>query len=189
MNPTLLNDLLLPLLLKAAATILTALCVAAVNLLRKRIRDKRVAEAFAFVTTLTAQAVLAAAQEVRTLKDPLKPGAWTDADKRRVRDGVTAKVRANGGPAVALVKRELAGNSDADLFDVLRDLTEAQVEDLRAKGLTPAAGVAVARTVVNVTEVTPGDGARPTSTPPPPASDRPPPLPAPAATPDGGSTR
>lgn len=159
MNPTLLNDLLLPLLLKAAATILTALCVAAVNLLRKRIRDKRVAEAFAFVTTLTAQAVLAAAQEVRTLKDPLKPGKWTDDEKRRVRDSVIAKVTTTGGPAVALVRRELAGDDDGHLFNLLRDLTEAQVEDMRAKSLPIAQAVAV------TTNVTTDDG--------PPSADRP----------------
>lgn len=153
MTTHLLNDMLLPLLLKAVATILAALTVAVVNALRKRIRDKRVAEAFAFLTTLTAQAVMAAAEEVRTLKDPTKPGSWTDAEKRRVRDGVVAKVCAIGGPAVDVVKRELAGGNDGHLFDLLRDLTEAQVEDLRAKSLThalPAAAVtAVTTTVVN----------------------------------------
>lgn len=187
MIPHLLNDLLLPLLLKAVATVLTALAVAAANMYRKRIRDQRVAEALAFLTTLTAQAVMAAAEEVRTLKDPFKPGAWTDAEKRRIRDGVIARVRDSGGRAVATVKRELAGGNDANLFDLLRDLTESQVEELRTKGLTPAAGVAVARTtVVNVTEAPP-PGDRPTSVPAPPASDRPPAMP--AATPDGGSTR
>lgn len=181
MTPHLLNDLLLPLLLKAVATILTALAVAAANAYRKRIRDQRVAEALAFVTTLTAQAVMAAAESVRDMKNPLTPSTWTDADKRRVRDAVITKVRSNGGRAVETVKRELAGGRDSHLFDILRDLTEAQVEELRTKGLTPAAG-AVARTVVNVTEVQAPGGDRTPSTPPPAPSSPPPPLPA------GGST-
>lgn len=145
MTPHLLNDVLLPLLLKAAATILTALTVAAVNALRKRIRDQRVAEAFAFLTTLTAQAVMAAAEEVRTLKDPLKPGHWTDDEKRRVRDAVIGQVRETGGRAVALVRREMAAGSDEHLHALLRDITEAQVEGLRAKSLTPATGLLAAR--------------------------------------------
>lgn len=104
--------------------------VALISHVRKAIESRLVASALSLLTAHAGTLVLAAMDEVRTLKS--KPGAWTAADARRVKDRVFEELRSLGARDIEVLS-SLGGYSDTTLFTLLDKLVEEQVEVLRAQ--------------------------------------------------------
>lgn len=128
----LLNAVLLPALLKALGAIVAAMVTAAAAAYRRKVRNDMIADALTFVTTLAGDAVLAAADTVRDLKNPLKPGEWrADVEGRAIADAVVAKIMENGGGAINTLLHGIAGGDVLKLKEQLHGIVEARVEALR----------------------------------------------------------
>ena len=125
--------LLVPLLLVAAFA-LAAPAVregyGALRALRVRARSRAARAAIDALTVLAGTAVAAAAEEVRNLKDPTKPGTWTRAVGLSIRDRVIGEVMHLGRDVIAQLRG--LGMLDAeDIEQLLERLVESQVERLR----------------------------------------------------------
>lgn len=115
----------------AAASILIAgAVVTLVSHVRKAIDSRIVASALSLLTTHAGTLVLAAMDEVRTLKS--NPGAWTAADASRVKGRVLEELRTLGARDIEVLS-DLGGYSDTSLVTLLDKLVEEQVEVLRAQ--------------------------------------------------------
>ena len=79
---------------------------------------------------LAGTAVAAAAEEVRNLKDPTKPGSWDRAVALSIRDRVIGEVMHLGRDVIAQL-RGLGMLSAEDIEQLLERLVESQVERLR----------------------------------------------------------
>jgi len=117
---------------------------ALIRLIRERVKNATAREALAFVTSVAASQVAARAEEVRTLKDPAKPGQWSPEAGRALLEAAVAEVKRAAPAQVEVLRRGLASGESVDA--VLRTLTEAQVEELRRRpaGLNLPAVVNVA---------------------------------------------
>lgn len=146
MNPILhvLLDWLIRLAAAVIALTLAAYTPALLDWTRQRIKNRVLAEALAYVEALLASAVRAKAAEVRDLKDPAKPGAWTPAAAEAAMLDVLRKVSRAAPAQLALLQANLGAPVVAgvagpvlDLPTLLRTLAEAQVEDLRHQTAPP----------------------------------------------------
>lgn len=102
------------------ATLVSVLLPIAVSSLTGRKRS-----AVEFLGNLAFTAVQDAMREVANLKDPTKPGQWTDYEKLRVKDHVTRFIVKFGKKELGIVLGAQAGASD--LGDFVSRLVEAQV--------------------------------------------------------------
>lgn len=97
---------------------------------RVRLRSRAAKASIDGLTVLAGTAVAAAADEVRTLKDPTKPGSWDRATAARIRDRVIGEVMRLGADFIAQIKS--LGVIDAgSVYELLERMVEAQVERLR----------------------------------------------------------
>lgn len=100
---------------------------------RVRVRSRAARAAIDALTAVTAAAVAGAAEEVRNLKDPSRPGAWTRDTAARIRERVIEEVLSLGGAFV----RELTALGVVDagsVYGLIEKLVEEQVERLRRLG-------------------------------------------------------
>lgn len=118
------------LILTAVAAAVASAFVALIVHVRKAIDSHLAASALALLTSHAGTLVLAAMDEVRTLK--AKPGAWTAADARRVKTRVLEELRALGAQDIEALAT-LQGLSDTSVTTLLDRLIEEQVEILRAQ--------------------------------------------------------
>lgn len=102
---------------------------------RVRLRSRAAKAALDALTVIAGTAVAAAADEVRNLKDPTKPGEWNGVVARRIADRVISEVRSLGADLITQL-RHLGFIDAAGLSALLESMVEAQVERLRR--LTPA---------------------------------------------------
>lgn len=130
---------------------------------RVRLRSRAAKAAIDGLTVLAGTAVAAAAEEVRNLKDPTKPGEWNRATAARIRDRVIGEVMELGRDLIAQLK--LLGVLDAgSVYDLLERMVEAQVERLRHLEL-PAVSTITAESFFEVAPAEPSAPARPTLEP------------------------
>lgn len=99
---------------------------------QQHVQSKRVANALSLLTSLAGTLATAVADEVRTLKDPTKPGTWTSDDKAKIKARVLNDLKAFGGSAIEQFK-QLNGVSTDSMDALLDRLVEQQVEVLRTK--------------------------------------------------------
>lgn len=119
---------LLPLLLIA----LTALAAWVAGLVARHIADKRQAAAVTLLAYGAAGVVADLAQHVvGSLKDPSKPGTWTEVAAAGVKLRATEQLRRLYPFAVDVITRALRDPSKVD--DLLGTLLEKAVVDLKAK--------------------------------------------------------
>ena len=138
---------IIDLAVKIAAGVVAALVTfytpALVRLIRERVKNATAREALAFVTSVAASQVAARAEEVRTLKDPAKPGQWSPEAGRALLEAAVQEVKRAAPAQVEVLRRGLGNGQNLD--ELLRTLTEAQVEELRRR---PAVSLTTLNTVV-----------------------------------------
>lgn len=127
---TTLSQQLAPLVAQLFVAILSAATVAALGWIRQRVRSRIAADALSLLTATAATLVAGAAEEVRTLKDPLQPGSWDQATAQRLRDRVVRDLRTLGAGALGDLKRTQGLDAEA-VHRLLTQTVEAQVEALR----------------------------------------------------------
>lgn len=100
---------------------------------RVRVRSRAARAAIDALTIVAAAAVAGAAEEVRNLKDPAKPGTWNRDTAARILERVVGEVFQVGGAFVKELKA--LGVVDAEsVYSLIEKLVEAQVERLRRLG-------------------------------------------------------
>jgi hypothetical protein len=117
--------------LTVAVALVAGSVVALISHIRKAIDSRLAASALSLLTSHAGTLVLAAMDEVRTLK--AKPGAWTAADASRVKGRVLDELRALGSRDIEVLAT-LQGLSESSVTTLLDKLVEEQVEVLRAAG-------------------------------------------------------
>lgn len=137
---------IIDLAVKIAAGVVASLVAiytpALLRLIRERVKNATAREALAFVTSVVASQVAARAEEARTLKGG--GGKLSSADAHRLLEAAIADAKRTAPGQVEVLRRGLAAGQSVD--EVLRALTEAQVEELRRRpaGLNlPAVNIAV----------------------------------------------
>ena len=116
-------------ILSAASVLIAGSVVALVAHVRREIGSRTASSSLSLLTLYAGTLVLAAMDEVRTLK--AKPGAWTAADASRVKGRVLDELRALGARSIASLS-SLQGLSESSVTMLLDKLVEEQVEVLRA---------------------------------------------------------
>lgn len=119
--------------------------------IQAKVTNQRAADALTFVTRQVTALVLAAADEVRDLKAPDKPGQWTASIARSVRDRVVTDALRLAPGAIAELRRIL-GLDEAGLRKLLTQITEAQVESLRREASFGASLVGAVGPVIPAVE-------------------------------------
>ena len=122
---------LTPLVLSLSIAVIASAVVALVAHIRKAIDSRLAANSFALLTSHAGTLVLAAMDEVRTLK--AKPGAWTSLDASKVKNRVLEELRTLGARDIEVLAT-LQGLSESSVTTLLDKLVEEQVEVLRAAG-------------------------------------------------------
>lgn len=117
--------------LTVAVALVAGSVVTLVAHIRKAIDSRLAASALSLITAHAGTLVLAAMDEVRTLKS--KPGSWTAADASRVKGRVLDELRALGARDIEVLAT-LQGLSESSVTTLLDKLVEEQVEVLRAAG-------------------------------------------------------
>ena len=119
-----------PFLVQVLTLVVIALVTAALAAIRRRLGTGAAADAMQLLAATAGALVAAAADEVRAMKDPLKPGTWDAATAARIRARVLGDLRTLGSDAVARL-RASGSLSRADVERLLEQLVEAEVERLR----------------------------------------------------------
>ena len=120
---------LISIVLAAAAVVVASAVVALIAHLRTASNSRLAASSLSLLTAHAGTLVLAAMDEVRTLKS--KPGAWTAADASRVKNRVLEELRALGAHDIETLST-LQGLSESSVTTLLDKLVEEQVEVLRS---------------------------------------------------------
>lgn len=124
---------LLPLLLAVALALAAPIVREGYRILRAarvRVRSRAAQAALDALTVVAGTAVAAAADEVRSLKDPTKPGTWSREVARSIRERVIEEVMRLGRDLIAQLRAIGVLTPDA-VYELLERLVEAQVERLR----------------------------------------------------------
>lgn len=129
---------LAPLVAQLLVAVLSAATLAALTWIRQRVRSRLAADALSLLTSTAATLVAGAAEEVRSLKDPLQPGTWDQATAQRLRDRVVRDLRTLGAGALGDLKRTQGLDAEA-VHQLLTQTVEAQVEALRRGAPVPPA--------------------------------------------------
>jgi len=119
-------------LMSLVAAFIGAVFLALVMYIQRNVNSKAAAQALSLITALAGSLVLSAADEVRTLKDPTKPGAWTPEEKARIKGRVLTDLKAFGADSIVQFKG-LNGVTPESMEALLDRLVEQQVEVLRSK--------------------------------------------------------
>lgn len=117
------------LVLTVAAALVAASVIALVAHVRKAIDSRLAASSLALLTAHAGTLVIAAMDEVRSLKS--KPGSWTATDASKVKNRVLEELRALGARDIHVLST-LQGLSESSVTTLLDKLVEEQVEVLRA---------------------------------------------------------
>lgn len=134
--------------LTVAVALVAGSVVALISHIRKAIDSRLAASALSLLTAHAGTLVLAAMDEVRTLK--AKPGAWTAADAVKVKGRVLDELRALGARDIEVLAT-LQGLSESSVTVLLDKLVEEQVEVLRVQA-KPTSTVNVLAPPVEPTE-------------------------------------
>ena len=117
-------------ILSAASVLIAGSVVALVAHVRREIDSRTASSSLSLLTLYAGTLVLAAMDEVRTLK--AKPGAWTAADASRVKNRVLDELRALGAHDIQTLT-SVQGLTEVSVSNLLDKLIEEQVEILRAQ--------------------------------------------------------
>jgi hypothetical protein len=121
---------IIELLGQIGAAVLIALLGMVLTAIRAHVKNKMAQDAMAFLAAATATVVGGLANEVRNLKNPGKPGAWTPEEKARMAQRAVSDVRRIGAHAIGSLQ-DLHGLSQSSIDALLTSLVESQVEELR----------------------------------------------------------
>lgn len=113
-----------------ASGLLVAGVLALVAYIGKAVKFQLAAKALKFLTTTAGTLVMASMEEVRNLKDPLKPGTWGPEEAKRIKDRVLGVLKSLGARAIQELQ-EAHGFNLATVEALLDSLIEEQVEALR----------------------------------------------------------
>jgi len=127
---------LAPLVAQLLVAVLSAATLAALTWIRQRVRSRLAADALSLLTSTAATLVAGAAEEVRSLKDPLQPGTWDPDTAQRIRDRVVRDLRTLGAGALGDLQRTQGLDAEA-VHRLLTQTVEAQVEALRRGAPVP----------------------------------------------------
>lgn len=125
----LLADVLSPVLAQVLVALVLLLIPPALLAIRTRYRIGLAAKLLQYVTAIAAQCVAAAAEEVRALKDPARPGTWNDEARHHITAKVMARVFIIAGVQVRALVKLMGRGLTPEAF--VSQLLEAQVEALR----------------------------------------------------------
>ncbi len=120
---------IIPVVLAVAAVVVASAVVSLISHIRTAINSRLAASSLSLLTAHAGTLVLAAMDEVRTLKS--KPGAWTAADASRVKNRVLDELRALGAHDIETLST-LQGLSESSVSTLLDKLVEERVEALRS---------------------------------------------------------
>ena len=120
---------IIPIVLTVAAVVVASAVVSLIAHIRTAINSRLAASSLSLLTAHAGTLVLAAMDEVRTLKS--KPGAWTAADASRVKNRVLEELRDLGAQDIETLST-LQGLSESSVTTLLDKLVEEQVEALRS---------------------------------------------------------
>lgn len=124
-------------IISAGITLFVAAVIVLVAYIGRVVKSHIAASALEFLSVTAGSLVAAAMEEVRNLKDPLKPGSWTPQEAGRIKAAVLAKLRSLGGYAIQQLQK-MQGLTVESVETLLDSLIEEQVEALRqVNDMTP----------------------------------------------------